>query len=97
MKNTVENLCLKFGGIKIREKEYQFKTTIGTLFVTDRDDNSFIPMIFHHDFKRDEFIKISHDNSVGEHSFKYNLHSSDKEFNLSRLEQRLDFINRTFM
>ena len=97
MKKSVENLCLKFGGEKTREKEYQFKTKIGTLFVTDRDDNTFIPMIFHHDFKREEFIKVSHDKTVGEWSYKWNLHSADKKFNLSRLEQRLDFINRNFM
>ena len=97
MKKSVKNICLKFGGEKTREKEYQFKTTVGTLFVTDLKDDGFIPMMFGRDFNRQKFIEISHDNSVGELSFKWNLHSSDKEFNLSRLEQRLDFINRTFM
>lgn len=97
MKKSVDKICLKFGGEKTRENEYEFKTSIGTLFVTDRKDNTFIPMMFGRDFNRQKFIEFSHDNSVGEYSFKWNLHSSDKEFNLSRLEQRLDFINRNFM
>ena len=54
-------------------------------------------MIFDRDFKKDEFIRLSHDKTVGEWSYKWNLHSGDKKFNLSRLEQRLDFINRNFM
>lgn len=97
MKKSVEDICLKFGGKEIRKKEYQFKTSVGTLFVTNLKDDEFIPMMFDRDFNRVEFIKISHDNSVGEHSFKWNLHSADKDYNLSRLEQRLDFINRNFM
>ena len=96
MKKSVKSLCLKFGGEKNRDREYTFKTKIGTLHIADLNDATFIPMRFGNDFKRDEFIKISHDVSVGEHSFKWNLHSSDKDFNLSRLEQRLDFININF-
>ena len=96
MKKSVEKICLKFGGEKDKE-QFIFKTKVGTLFVTDRKDDTFIPMMFDQDFKRDEFIKVSHDKTVGEWSYKWNLHSGDKRFNLSRLEQRLDFINRNFM
>lgn len=95
MKKSVEKLCLKFGGEKDKNK-FTFKTTVGTLFVTDLTDDTFIPMMFDHDFKREKFIEVSHDTTVSQHSFKWNLHSSNKQFNLSRLEQRLDFINRNF-
>lgn len=98
MKKSVENICLKFRGEKDKtEEKYIFKTTVGTLFVIDRNDDEFIPMMFDKDFNRETFLKFSHDTSVGEHSYKWNLHSSDKKFNLGRLEQRLDFINRYFM
>lgn len=93
---TVEKLCLKFGGEK-EKGQFIFKTKVGTLRVTDLKDEEFIPMIFDRDFNREEWLRVSHDNSVGEWSYKYNLHSSDKKFNLERLEQRLDFINRNFM
>ena len=96
MENSVDKICLKFGGEKELNR-YTFKTKVGTLYVTDLADNTFIPMMFDRDFNRDEFVRVSHDNTVGEHSFKYNLHSSDKTFNLGRLEQRLDFINRNFI
>lgn len=96
MKKSVENICLKFRGEKDKEK-YIFKTSVGTLFVTDLKDDGFIPMMFDRDFNREVFLKFSHDTSVGEYSNKWNLHSSDKKFNLGRLEQRLDFINRYFM
>lgn len=96
MKKSVEKLCLKFGGEKDKNK-FTFKTTVGTLFITDRDDDEFIPMMFDHDFNLQEFLKITCDNTINPHSFKWNLHSIDKRFNLSRLEQRLDFINRNFI
>lgn len=97
MKKSVENICLKFGAEKgKREERYILKTKIGTLFITDRKDNTFIPMMFDHDLNLSEFLRITHDNTINPYSFKWNLHSSDKKFNLDRLEQRLDFINRNF-
>lgn len=96
MSNSVKSLYLKFGGKKIKDREYQFKTTIGTLIVVDFKDDTFIPMRFEKDFNREEFVKRSHDNSVGEHSYKWNLHSSDKEYNLQRLEQRLTFMKNNY-
>lgn len=96
MKKSVEKLCLKFGGEKDKTNRFTFKTTVGTLYVTDLNDNTFIPMIFDRDFNRQKFIEVSYDKTVGESSFKWNLHSEDKSFNLGRLEQRLDFINRNF-
>ena len=96
MKKSVENLCLKFGGEKDKTNRFTFKTTVGTLYVTDLNDNTFIPMMFDRDFNLQQFLNISHDKTINPHSFKWNLHSEDKNFNLSRLEQRLDFINRNF-
>lgn len=97
MKHSVKNLCLKFGAKKNKEREYQLKTTIGTLTIVDLNDTTFIPMMFGKDFNREEWLRVSHDASVGEWSYKWNLHSEDKEFNLGRLEQRLAFINKNFI
>lgn len=97
MKQSVKNLCLKFGAKRNKERDYQLKTTVGTLTITDLNDATFIPMIFGKDFNCNEFIKVTHDNSINPHSFKWNLHSEDKEFNLGRLEQRLEFIKNNFI
>ena len=96
MKKSVKNLCLKFGA-KEDKNSFVLKTKIGTLLVTDLKDDEFIPMRFDNDFNKEEFLKVTHDDSINPHSFKWNLHSQDKRFNLNRLEQRLDFINRNFM
>ena len=97
MKQSVKNLCLKFGGKEIKTNQYQLKTTVGTLTITDREDDTFIPMMFDEDFNRKEWLKVSHDTSVGEWSYKWNLHSEDKKFNLGRLESRLTFIKNNLV
>ena len=84
-------ICKKFGGIKDKNS-YIFKTKYGTLQVTDLNDNTFIPMMFEKDFNLNEFLEDTHDNTINKHSFKWNLISSDKKFNLERLEQRLTFL-----
>lgn len=97
MNQSVKNLCLKFGGKEVKTNQYQLKTTVGTLIITDREDASFIPMMFDKDFNREEWLKVSHDTSVGECSYKWNLHSEDKEFNLGRLKSRLTFIKNNLV
>lgn len=92
MKTSVENICLKFGAKKNKEREYQLKTTVGILTITDLNDTTFIPMIFDRNFNRAEFLKITQDYTINQWSGKWNLHSEDKEFNLGRLESRLTFI-----
>ncbi len=57
-------------------------------------DDTFIPMYFEKDFNLSSFLADTHDHTIGKHSFKWNLHSTDKQFNLERLEQRLNFITR---
>lgn len=91
---TLRQICLKYGGKENKKQpftEYEFKTVVGTLIVTDLKDNGFIPMIFEKDFDLQEFLRRTHDNSINHHSFKWNLHNSDKKFNLERLQARLEF------
>lgn len=89
----LDKICLKFGGEKV-ENRYIFKTKYGTLRVVDLKDDTFIPMMFEKDFNLNLFLSETHDHTIGRHSFKWNLHSSDKEFNLERLEQRLSYVRQ---
>jgi len=91
---TLRQICLKYGGKENKKQpftEYEFKTVVGTLTVTDLKDNGFIPVIFEKDFDLSRFLELTHDNSIGVFTYKWNLHSSDKQFNLERLEARLSF------
>jgi hypothetical protein len=49
-------------------------------------------MMFREDFNLEKFLKDSHDDTINKWSFKWNLHSTDKNFNFSRLTQRLEFV-----
>ena len=89
----MKEVCKKFGAKKDKNS-YIFKTKYGTLQVTDLNDNTFIPMMFENDFNLDKFLEDTYDNTINPYSFKWNLHSSDKKFNLERLEQRLTFLLR---
>jgi hypothetical protein len=89
----LDKICLKFDGEKV-ENRYIFKTKYGTLRVVDLKDDTFIPMMFEDDFNLNLFLSETHDHTIGKYSYKWNLHSSDKEFNLERLEQRLSYVRQ---
>lgn len=102
MKKTLKKICASFGGVAKHDKigdvtSYSFIYSIGTLIVTDRKDNTFIPMIFENGFNLQEFLRVSHDTTINPYSFKWNLHSSDKDFNLGRLKSRLEFMKNNFL
>jgi hypothetical protein len=94
MQITVEKILLKYGAQEEKENRYKLKTKYGTLVVVDFKDDTFIPMYFEKDFNLSSFLADTHDHTIGKHSFKWNLHSTDKQFNLERLEQRLNFITK---
>lgn len=98
MKKKILLLVAKFGGELISEdlcRTFRFKTIFGDLDVTFFDDNyTFIPMMFRENFDLSKFLELTNDETINRHSFKWNLHSSDKKFNLDRLEARLDFITK---
>ena len=91
---TFKQVAKHFNLNKVSDNEYTLQTKVGTLQITDRNDLSFIPMMFQNDFNLDEFLKLSHDETINKHSYKWNLHSSDKQFNLSRLISRLEFFTK---
>lgn len=96
MKKRIKLLVEKFGGELISEdlcRTFRFKTIFGDLDVTFYDnDYTFIPMMFRENFDLSKFLELTNDESINRHSFKWNLHSSDKKFNFGRLEARLKFI-----
>ena len=94
---TLSNICEYFNCVAENNSTFVLKTNIGTLRITDFKDETFIPIIFERDFNLKEFLKVSHDNTINPNSFKWNLHSTDKKFNLERLKSRLDFIKRNFI
>ena len=77
----MKKLLLKYG-CKQDGNVYSIQTKVGTLYITDLNDLTFIPLIFGSDFDLKKFLEISHDKTVNPHTFKWNLHSSDKRFNL---------------
>ena len=96
MKRKIKALVEKFGGELISGdlcKTYRFKTCVGDLDVTFyENDHTFIPMMFRKNFDLQKFLELSHDHSINPHSFKWNIHGSDKTFNFQRLERRLEFL-----
>ena len=89
----ISEICLKYGGILVNNR-FSIITNYGKLFVSDLGDNTFIPMIFDFGFDINQFKVDSHDDTINNHSFKWNLHSSDIKFNLQRLDSRLSFVTR---
>lgn len=85
---TLDEICQQYGGIK-EGNSYKIQTKVGTLFVRDREDNTFIPMQFDNNIDINLFYEITNDKDINPHSHKWNLHSFDGEFNLERLENRL--------
>ena len=85
---TLDEICQQYGGKK-DGNTYTIQTKVGTLFVRDREDNTFIPMQFDDNIDINLFYEITQDKSINSWSHKWNLHSLDGEFNLERLENRL--------
>lgn len=88
---TLDEICQQYGGVK-ENNNYKIETKVGTLFVRDREDNTFIPMQFDDNIDINLFFKITNDRSINSWSYKWNLHSLDGEFNLERLENRLKLL-----
>lgn len=99
MKRKIKALVEKFGGELISSDlctTYLFKTCVGDLQVTFyENDYTFIPMMFRENFDLKKFLELSNDDSINKHSFKWNIHGSDKTFNFQRLERRLEFLSES--
>ena len=88
----MEKLLKKYGATTDDNRDYFLNTKYGTLVIIDLNDSTFIPMFFQSDFNLEQFLIDSNDHTINKNSFKWNLHSIDKKFNLERLEQRLKWL-----
>lgn len=90
----VSKICTNFGATTENKIDYKLQTKYGTLSISDLNDESFIPMMFAKDFDLSLFLTETCDDTISKHSFKWNLHNLDKEFNKERLVSRLTFLTK---
>jgi hypothetical protein len=90
----VSKICTTFGATTENKRDYKFQTKYGTLSVADLNDETFIPMMFSKGFDLILFLAETYDHTINKHSFKWNLHSTEKEFNKERLISRLTFLTK---
>ena len=89
----MKKLLKKYGATTDDNTDYFLNTKYGTLVIIDLNDNTSIPMFFQSGFNLEQFLIDSNDHTINKNSFKWNLHSTDKKFNLERLEQRLKWLS----